>query len=34
MEINGQFHAPAALPTEKETALPIELEAGWAKGAV
>jgi hypothetical protein len=29
-EANGQLHAPASLPTERETALPIELAAGWA----
>jgi hypothetical protein len=34
MEVNGQFHAPAALPPGKEPGLPIGREAGWAPGLV
>jgi hypothetical protein len=30
MEVNGQFHGPAALPPEKEHPAPIGYEAGWA----
>jgi len=30
MEVNGQLHAPAALPPGKEPLVPIEEEAGWA----
>jgi hypothetical protein len=29
MEINCQFHVPAALPLEKESPVPIEWMAGW-----
>jgi len=34
MELNGQLHAPAALPSEKGPPLPIELGAGWASEPV
>jgi hypothetical protein len=34
MEMNGQLHAPAALPAEKQHPLPIEYEAGWASEPV
>jgi hypothetical protein len=30
LEASGQLHAPAALPSWKETKLPIREEAGWA----
>jgi hypothetical protein len=30
MEVSGQRHASAALPPEKEPAIPIGYEAGWA----
>jgi hypothetical protein len=30
MEVSGQLHAPAALPSGKEPLLPTEYEAGWA----
>jgi hypothetical protein len=30
MEVTGQLHVPAALPSAKQPALPRELEAGWA----
>jgi hypothetical protein len=30
MEVNGQLHAPAALPAGKEPLVPIGQEAGWA----
>jgi hypothetical protein len=30
MEVNGQFHAPAALAPSKEPLVPIKLESGWA----
>jgi len=30
MKVSGQFHAPAALPPEKEPLVPIGCEAGWA----
>jgi hypothetical protein len=30
MEVSGQFHAPAALPSEKKPLLPIGKEDGWA----
>jgi len=29
MQVTGQFHAPAALPMGKESAVLIEREAGW-----
>jgi hypothetical protein len=29
MEVNGQLHAPAALPPGKEALVPIGQEAGW-----
>jgi hypothetical protein len=29
MEVNDQFHTPAALPPEKEPPVPIGWEAGW-----
>jgi hypothetical protein len=29
MEARGQLHAPAALPPEKEPAVPIGYEVGW-----
>jgi hypothetical protein len=29
LEVSGQLHAPAALPTEKELPVPIGQEAGW-----
>jgi hypothetical protein len=31
MEVNGQFHAPAALPPGKEPLVPIGEEAGGPK---
>jgi hypothetical protein len=30
MEVNGQLHAPAALPAGKESLVPTGKEAGWA----
>jgi hypothetical protein len=30
MEVNGQFHAPTALPLGKEPSLLIWLEVAWA----
>jgi hypothetical protein len=30
MEVSGQLHAPAALPSGKEPPVPIGYEAGWA----
>jgi hypothetical protein len=30
MEVSGQLHAPAALPSAKEPLIPIGWEAGWA----
>jgi len=30
MELSGQLHAPAALPSGKEPAVPIQYEAWWA----
>jgi hypothetical protein len=33
LEVGGQFHAPAALPPEEESSVPIGYEAGWAPGA-
>jgi hypothetical protein len=33
MKMNGQHHAPAALPTERN-AVPIQLDAGWAPGPI
>jgi len=30
MEVSGQLHAPAALPTGKESLVPTGYEAGWA----
>jgi len=29
MEVSGQLHAPAALPSGKDPLLPIVYEAGW-----
>jgi hypothetical protein len=34
MEVSGQLHAPATLPSGKDTLVPIEEEAGWAPGLV
>jgi hypothetical protein len=31
MEASGQLHAPAALPSGKESPVPIGYEAGWAQ---
>jgi len=30
MEVSSQLHAPAALPSKKETSLPTEQETEWA----
>jgi hypothetical protein len=30
MDVNGQFHALATLPTQKESLLPVEYKAGLA----
>jgi hypothetical protein len=32
MEVSGELHAPAALPSDKETLVPNEQETGWASG--
>jgi hypothetical protein len=34
MEVNGQLHAPAALPSGNEPLIPIGQEAGWAPESV
>jgi hypothetical protein len=34
MEVNGQLHTPAALPSRKEPLVPIGQETGWAPEAV
>ena len=30
MELRSRLHAPAALPTEKQSQVPTEYEVGWA----
>jgi hypothetical protein len=34
MEVSGQLHAPATLPPEKESPVPIQLEAGWVTASL
>jgi hypothetical protein len=34
MEVNGELHAPAALPQEKQPQVPIVHKAGWAPESV
>jgi len=30
MDVSGQFHDPAALPSKKQSLVPLGYEAGWA----
>ena len=32
MEVNSQLHVPAALPPKNYPQVPIEQQAGWARG--
>jgi hypothetical protein len=34
MEMSGQLHAPAVLPTEEESQVPVAYEAGWVSKPV